>query len=253
MLNWLKRRRRRSLHKKPWPDEWQAILQRNVRHYNLIDSALQEHMQRCTRVIVEEKHWEGLDGLSISDEIKVTVAGQASVMLLGTEGYFFDGVKSFLIFPRAFRRKTRNGWVVDEDSHNAGEAWQGGPIVLSWHDVMAGSRYPDDGQNLVIHELAHHLDGIDGEMGGGLTFSDRATNQKWERISNREFAALQTAAHYGQPTLLDHYGATNEAEFFAVASETFFELPIQFRRLHPELFEMLKRYYRIDPIQWQRL
>ncbi len=251
MLAWIRNRRRRKILRSPWPDGWDELLQQNVRQYARLNAPLRQRLRKCVSVIVAEKKWEALDGLQVTDEIRVTIAGLASLMLLGVDEYYFDGVRTILVYPKPFRRKTRNGWVVDEDQHLSGEAWQGGPIVLSWHDVVYGARHPQDGQNLVVHEFAHHLDSIDGEMGGSLMFSDNATNQLWRQVMQREFTALQLAVRRGHHTLLDEYGATNEAEFFAVASETFFERPERLRSRHRELFDLLVKYYRLDPIQWQ--
>ena len=141
--------------------------------------------------------------------------------------------------------------MVDEQHQTlAGEAWQGGPIVLSWGDVISGSWHARDGFNVVIHEFAHHLDGLDGEMGGTPPFGNTDDDKKWAVVMRREFAALQHATERGLPTLLDYYGATNEAEFFAVASECFIELPQELRRQHGELFELMCRLYKFDPSQW---
>ena len=142
--------------------------------------------------------------------------------------------------------------MLTGESHRAGEAWQGGPIILSWPDALQGSRNEDDGRNLVIHEFAHALDGLDGHMGGDPIFSDPTDVSQWATVVDQEFAALVDARANHQRTLLDHYGATNPAEFFAVASETFFEQPSELRREHGELFELLKKYYQVDPRNWQR-
>ncbi|MBC8288806.1 MAG: zinc-dependent peptidase, partial [Planctomycetes bacterium] len=148
------------------------------------------------------------------------------------------------------RRTTQGGLVVGGESRHAGEAWQSGQVMLSWEDVVTDSGNPFDGCNLVIHEFAHCLDGLDGEMGGSLTFGDSVTTRWWDEVCDSEFAALARAAERNQKTLLDHYGATNHAEFFAVASETFFEKPRQLKLEHPELFGLLLKYFRLDPINW---
>lgn len=203
-----------------------------------------------TRIIVSEKHWEAHDGLTISDEIKVTIAGTAALMLLGVRDFYFENVSTIIVFPQPIRRTTQGGLVVGRESHHAGEAWQTGQVVLSWQDVISDSRNPFDGRNLVIHEFAHCLDGLDGEMGGSLTFGNAETTRRWHEVCNAEFEVLSRAADRGQKTLLDHYGATNHAEFFAVASETFFEKPRQLKLEHSELFGLLVKYFRLDPLNW---
>jgi Mlc titration factor MtfA (ptsG expression regulator) len=209
-------------------------------------------LQKRIKIFVAEKHWEGCEGLELTDEMRVTIAAQACLMLLGVEDFYFDNVKSVLLFPKAFQRKTSDGVSHGQSQHRAGEAWQGGPIVLSWKDSLRGGRNEDDGQNVVIHEFAHALDGLDGEMGGNIMFDDPTTASAWKQVVDIGHAELVQASESGRRTVLDHYGATNKAEFFAVASETFFEQPRELEREHGELFSLLKKYYRVDPCQWQR-
>lgn len=250
MFGWFKKRRRRKILEQPWSDDWSLHFNRNVRlSWNLDDGQIKRLKDR-TKVFVAEKHWEGCDGLKLTEEIKVTIAGQACLMLLGVEDYYFDNVRTILVYPQIFRRSTTDGISSDVVQHRSGEAWQGGPIVLSWQDALRGGRNHDDGQNVVIHEFAHALDGLDGEMGGNVMFDDESASADWERVVDREFASLVLAKERGYRTLLDHYGATNRAEFFAVSSETFFELPRELLREHTELYRLLEKYYKVDPTQW---
>jgi hypothetical protein len=251
MFSWLKKRRRRKIQQGAWPPRWTEHLFHNARLCRLLDDAHMTLLQQRTQVLVAEKHWEAVDGLTLTEEVQVTIAGQAALMLLGTDDFYFDNVSTIVVFPESFERDVRSGYLT-ERRHHAGEAWHGGPVILSWQDVLAGGRNPHDGHNLILHEFAHTLDGIDGEMGGNVIFEDQATMQRWAEVSQREFQALQNAAKLSQRTLLDHYGATNLAEFFAVASETFFELPQKLQSHHTELFELLMTYYRVDPRCWQR-
>ena len=251
MFGWFRKRRRRKILAEPWPETWNLHLNRNVRLSWNLSPGESERLQHRTKVFVAEKYWEGCDGLELTEEMKVTVAAQACLMLLGVDGYYFDNVKSVLLYPQAFSRKTSDGLSHNQTQHRAGEAWQGGPIILSWRDALSGGRNEDDGKNVVIHEFAHALDGIDGEMGGNVMFDDQASTAEWTRVVEREYAELVAAKERGQRTLLDHYGATNAAEFFAVASETFFEQPADLHREHNQLFDLLERYYRVNPIGWQ--
>ena len=156
------------------------------------------------------------------------------------------------MYPQVFSRHQDSGHTAGGIEHRSGEAWQGGPIVLSWQDVIRGGRDEDDGRNVTIHEFAHALDGLDGEMGGNIAFDSDDDATQWKRIVDSEYAQLVDAADQHQQTLLDHYGATNQAEFFAVATETFFERPAELELEHTQLFSLLQKYYRIDPIPWQR-
>lgn len=250
MIGIFKNIRRRRIISAPWQDHWTQILEHNIRlSRTLGDSELQK-LCVCIKVFCGEKDWEGCDGLTLTDKIRVTIAANACLMLLGVENFWFDNVKTILIFPEAFDREAKHGLLAGGREHRSGEAWQGGPIVLSWRDALRDSRHAN-GRNVVIHEFAHALDGLDGEMGGSPTFSDNETAQAWERVVDREFNALREARQRGVPTLLDHYGATSRAEFFAVASETFFEQPHELAAHHYELFDLLRTYYRVDPAPWQ--
>ena len=252
MFGWFRNRRRKKILAEPWSESWALHLQRNVRlTWEMSDTEMQQ-LQDRVKVFVAEKHWEGCEGLQLTEEMKVTIAAQACLMLLGVNDWYFDNVETVLVYPKAFRRETGDGLVEGQSQHRAGEAWQGGPIILSWKDSLSGGRNEDDGQNVVIHEFAHALDGLDGEMGGSVMFDDAKTTLAWRKVVDEGFAELCDAKETGRRTLLDHYGATNRAEFFAVATETFFEQPRELADEHPELFSLLKKYYRIDPGQWQR-
>ena len=252
MFSWFRKRRRRKILSQPWSEAWDLHLQRNVRLTWEMSSEQMESLQTRVKVFVAEKNWEGCDGLQLTEEMQVTIAAQACLMLLGVNDYYFDNVSTVLVYPEAFRRETSDGVSAGQSQHRAGEAWQGGPIVLSWKDSLRGGRNEDDGQNVVIHEFAHALDGLDGEMGGSVIFDDQESSEAWGRVVEEGFAELYRAKEDRRRTLLDHYGATNRAEFFAVATETFFEQPRELSREHEELFALLKKYYRVDPSAWQR-
>lgn len=250
MLNWFKNRRRKRITQTPWPPSWDTTLESNVGHFKGLSQIEKDKLKTIVKIIVSEKNWEAHDGLVMSDEIKVTIAGTAALLLLGVDNFYFDRVNTIIVFPQPIRRETKGGLIVGRQSRHAGEAWQGGQVVLSWKDVIRDSLNPADGRNLVIHEFAHCLDGLDGEMGGSLTFNDPATTLRWQQVCTSEFEALVAAAQRGQSTLLDYYGATNQAEFFAVCTETFFEKPRQLKQRHSELFDLLVEYYHLDPIKW---
>lgn len=250
MFGWFRNRRRRKLLAEPWPESWSLHLNRNIRLTWKLSPEEMKLLQDRVKIFHAEKHWTGCQGLKLTEEITVTIAGQACLMLLGVNDYYFDNVKSVLVYPQAFERKTTEGMIANVPQRRAGEAWQGGPIVLSWKDALRGGRNEDDGQNVVIHEFAHALDGIDGEMGGSVVFDSPELETRWQAVLEKEFHVLCEAKEKRQRTLLDHYGASNRAEFFAVATETFFEQPIRISQEHPELFELLSKYYHLDPRPW---
>ncbi len=198
------------------------------------------------RIFIAETNWEGCDGLALNDEIKTVIASQAAMMLTGIQGYVFDGVHTVLVYPGSFKRTMQNGLVVS-DSRLAGQAWLRGPIILSWPDVAQSWL----GHNVVVHELAHHLDGIDGDMSGDPIFETVNDQENWNRVASDELARLKQHLEQGQSTVLDPYGASNRAEFFAVACEAFFEIPQSLHQHHLELYDCLKKYFQADPLSWE--
>lgn len=209
------------------------------------------------RIFEERKNWEGCGGLSLSEEIKAVVSAQACRLVLRLQrgdppGEPFPHVRTILLFPSSFRARHRfaraDGVVEESDSWNQGEAWHDGKVVLAWDGAYQGGRCADDGRNLVLHEFAHQLDRIDGDADGLPPVAGKAERARWRALVDAEFARLRRAVESGSPTVLDAYGATDPAEFFAVATEHFFETPAALRREHAELYAALCACYRQDPL-----
>ncbi|MCG8585029.1 MAG: zinc-dependent peptidase [Pirellulales bacterium] len=252
-LNLFKSRRRKQLLTEPFPTEWEAWLA-EIRHYRQIDDGQRKKLREIARVFVAEKVWEGCDGLEVTEKMKVTIAAGAALLAVGVEpNYYFDRVQTILIFPDTFVRPSEwhGGMLVDEDGvPTLGEAWHRGPIVLAWETVEAEAAGHSQGHNLVAHEFAHYLDGLDGEMDGTPPLAGSEQYANWHRVTQREFERLVHQSQRGAATLLDHYGATNNAEFFAVATECFFERPRELRKRHGELYEALAGFYHQQPAEW---
>ena len=255
MSPWLKTQRRSELMAARFPQAWEDWLRGNVRHYGYLTRREQARVRETVQVVVAEKTWVGGGGFSVSDEMKVTVAGQAAVLALGMEEpYFFDGVQSIILLrrpvcasrpvPGAVRHPRRMPVPV------YGEAWHRGPIVLSWREVLADGRGDGGGRNLVLHEFAHYIDGLDGDVDGSPPLAGREQPQTWYRVTEAEYLRLVGQARRNEVSLLDHYGASNRAEFFAVATECFFERPRAMQREHEELYGVLRDFYRQDPARW---
>lgn len=222
---------------------------RQVPIFSQLLPAYRQRLIETTQVLRHELSFEGCDGLAITSEMKLTVCGNVSLMLLGVEDYFFEGVTSVLLYPQSFRRRYA-GQLVNREVTNAGEAWQNGPIILSWADCIAGSPLRRDGRNVIIHEFAHHLDSIDGEMGGSIQMPTSDSEREWRETAARELAALRQDLEAGRSTVLDAYGSSNEAEFFAVLSEAFFEDSAALQQSHGQLYQLLSVYYQTDPTTW---
>jgi Mlc titration factor MtfA (ptsG expression regulator)/Tfp pilus assembly protein PilF len=237
----------------PFPSAWSEYLQNNVRHYAHLLPGQQQRLRDIVRVFVAEKHWAGAAGLSVSDEMKVTVAAQAALLALGQdEPYFFDRVLSLILYPTGYarpRQVQQGSWIIHENWRLVGEAWYRGPIVLAWDDVLACGQDAAEGRNLTLHEFAHHLDGLNGAVDGAPSLpADQ--ERRWCRVTEAEYLRLVGNAQRREATLLDQYGATSRVEFFAVATECFFEQPHAMQRRHADLYAILRDFYRQDPAAW---
>jgi len=229
-------------------------LRENVRHYAYLPPDRQAALLDIARVLVAEQRWEGGGGFQVTEEMKFTIAAQACLLVLGLDGpYYFDRVPSIIVYPHPYRHPARiqSGYlIVREDLPVYGEAWYRGPVILSWQEVLDAGRNASGGKNLVLHEFAHHVDGLDGEVDGTPPLAGREQQRTWYRVTEGEYRRLVGSARRGEATLLDQYGATNRAECFAVATECFFERPCALRRRHEDLYAVLRDFYRQDPAEW---
>lgn len=253
IFDFFKGSRREKLRAEPFPAEWLAILERGVPSYHRLNEADRRELQDLIKVFVAEKNFEGCGGLEMTEEIKVVIAAQACLLLLHRETDIYPKLDSILVYPSAYVAKSvevlGGGLVLEGEQSRLGEAWVGGAVVLSWEDVRSGAADARDGHNVVLHEFAHQLDHEDGAADGAPVLPRRAMYTAWARVLGAEYEQLRLDAQTGRKSVLDKYGATKPAEFFAVATECFFEKPAQLRKKHPELYEELKEYYQQDPEQ----
>jgi Mlc titration factor MtfA (ptsG expression regulator)/Tfp pilus assembly protein PilF len=252
VFSFLRNRRRKKLLAEPLPAAQRQIIERNVAIFARLSNAEREKLIAAARIIAAERPFVPCGGQQINDEVKLTIAAQAGLLLLCEEGYYFDKVPSILVYPMAYARRHSlgSGSPVDEDAGMLGESWQRGSIVLSWPAILSGGRDATDGQNLVLHEFAHHLDSLDGEMGGLPPLPTHEAEKRWLEVFGREYDRLCRDVENGQPTLLDPYGTTNKAEMFAVSTECFFEKPLAMREQHSELYVEFQKFYKLDPAKW---
>jgi MtfA peptidase len=247
----MRRRRRQQMAARPFPDEWAGIVERNVPYYRRLSPTDRRELRGDIQVFLAEKRFEGCGGLTITDEIRVTIAAHACILLLHRETDDYPLLASILVYPHPFVVERRQagpaGMPLEAPETLAGESWRHGAVVLAWDAVRHSAFDLHDGHNVVLHEFAHQLDEEDGRADGAPPLPQRSMYAAWARILGREYARLVREAEEGEPSLLDTYGATNPAEFFAVATEYFFEASAQLKARHPELYEELKLYYRQDP------
>lgn len=245
--------RREELMSRPFPPEWEEILNRNVALYRHLPGPLKKELQAHIHVFVGEKSFEGCGGLRITDEIKVTIAGQACILLLNRKPTYYPALHSILVYPGAYvaKQTTIVGMMyVEEESVRAGESWTRGEVVLAWDEVRQTATDLAGGHNVVLHEFAHQLDQENGRANGAPILGSLSGYATWARILSKEYRRFRRKALSGGTDIMDAYGATDPAEFFAVATETFFEKPQPMKLKHPDLYEELRTYYDLDPVSW---
>ncbi|MCV2359419.1 zinc-dependent peptidase [Paucibacter sp. TC2R-5] len=251
----LQRRRRQKLREQPFPQAWRRILRRRMPLFQRLPANLQMRLKQDIQVFLAEKPILGCGGLTVTDEMRVSIAAQACLPLLGARRGYYPKLKQILLYPGAFvvdRPVNQAGGVQMEQRRAlAGESWVQGQVLLSWSDVQAGAADPDDGHNVVIHEFAHQLDQAKGHANGAPQLANKRAYRVWSTVMQNEYDALRARLSTGEPGLIDAYGATDPAEFFAVSSELFFERPLDLAQQHPELYGVLSDYYRINPLTWQ--
>lgn len=255
-----KRQEREAIRARPFPPEWCQVLVRKFPLYNRLTEADRRELEGHTQVFLAEKNFEGCGGFEMTDEARVLIAAQACLLLLHRETDCYPNLRTILVYPDTYVAKTR--WnEKDEDSDRdsrarLGESWDRGVVVLAWSSAAAGAANVYDGHNVVFHEFAHQLDQELGAADGLPPLQCEGAKAcyfryaTWARVLGAEFEALRQQHEKGRKTVLDQYGATNAAEFFAVATECFFEKPEQMKKKHSELYEELKEFYRQDPANW---
>jgi Mlc titration factor MtfA (ptsG expression regulator) len=248
-----RRYRRGKIAERPLPPAWREILERNVPLCRGLPDDLRREFEGHVRLFVHDKTFEGFQGVEIDDEIRLTIAGNACLLLLNRPHDQFGNFSTIYVYPSTFvSQHTSHDGLVQAVGPSArlGESWHRGPVVLAWDSVRSGARDIHDGHNVVLHEFAHKLDDADGAVDGAPILPDPSLHVSWARVMRREFEQLQRQAGHGARTLLDHYGATAPEEFFAVLVETFYEKPRQLKRMHPDLYEEMRKCFRVDPLAW---
>ena len=244
--------RRKNLRALPVKPGWSEILEKNVKIYRHLPTSLREELHGHIQVFLHEKNFEGCGGLELNEEIKITVAAQACLLLLNRKTNYYPKLTSILIYPSTYLVKNETdetGMVVQEQLH-LGESWGTGLVVLAWDEVLSGALNPSDGSNVVFHEFAHQLDQEDGETDGTPILERRSHYLSWARVLGNEFTRFQKNSFKRFKTVMNCYGATDPSEFFAVATETFFEKSKEMKAKHPDLYDELKNYYKVDPLTW---
>lgn len=241
-----------NLPREPFPDNWRELLQKRWPLYNALPEVLQHQLEQLTLVFLDRIEFQGVD-LEITDEMRVVTAAQACLLLLNQDTFYSPQLRSVVIHPSAYTATSHDqagGEMMEKQIAVQGQSWGSGSVVLSWDNTRTGAANAKDGRNLVLHEFAHQLDQADGKADGAPALGSREQYQRWQKVCTRVFTDLREKVDRGSKTVIDDYGATNPAEFFAVATETFFEKPHQLNKRRPELYALLSEYYRVNPLSW---
>jgi hypothetical protein len=254
IFSWLRNRRRRKILDEPFPREWEQILKKNVAHWPRLDAEEQSKLKDGIRILVAEKRWEGANRFPINDEVKVTVAAQAAILLLGLTHDYYARVPSIVIYPHSFEVPDLDEFGDVDDTFPAhvaaGQAVYRGAVILSWSEVLPEGRDLSMGKNVVIHEFAHQLDFLDNVINGTPPLEDEKAAAKWGRVMQAAFDRHLADLKASRETFFTEHAGDNETEFFADASEAFFCVPHDLEEEEPEVYELLMAYYRIDPRKW---
>jgi MtfA peptidase len=250
----LRAKRRRALRLRPLPDEWRQILEENIPLYNRVPEELKPQLHGLVHLFLNEKTFIGCGGQEIDESMKVIIAAQACILLLNRPTKVYPRLNTIYVYPSSYivnEEQHEDGLIIEGKEVRLGESWHNGPVVLAWDSIAHAACAVHRGQNVVIHEFAHQLDQEDGEMNGAPLLNNLSARKAWAEVFEDEYEKLCEAVEYHQYTILDDYGTTDPAEFFAVVTEAFFEKPGLLHQYNPRLYEELETFYRLDPASWQ--
>jgi Mlc titration factor MtfA (ptsG expression regulator) len=236
--------------REPVPGGWAEIVRGNIPLTLELEPYEFQRLLKLVQAFLAKKRVEGAGGLEMTEEIRVTVAALACFLLLRLEVGLYEGLRTVIVYPHAVRRKRMRRDVYhdpEDDVVLLGESWQSGVVVLSWDSVKHGAFDPRDGKNVALHEFAHQLDQEAGAADGVPAGFPLSALKPWAELLDDQFSRRD--GHRKARPVMDAYGMTNRAEFFAVATESFFEKPWQLRAREPEVYDALSRFYGFDPAE----
>lgn len=229
------------------PEGWREIVASRIKHWQYLDDGERAALGHLSGQLLTEKHWEASNGFSLTPEMTLLIAAQASLLVLGLSFEHFREVSSIIVHPTTVvltgpRGSSTAGLMTDAPMPILGQATERGPIIIAWDAALNDARSPERGHNVVFHEFAHKLDMLDHVVDGTPPLPPEQLD-RWVEVCTREYEALQA----GGDNVLGDYAAVNPAEFFAVATESFFDIPVRLRDHKPDLYEVLSAFYNQDP------
>ncbi|MBT8045179.1 MAG: zinc-dependent peptidase, partial [Verrucomicrobiae bacterium] len=208
---------------------------------------LRDELEGLMHVFIHEKSFEACGGLeTVTGHMQRVIAAQACLLLVNRKHDYYRKLRSILLYPTAYKAKDEHG----EESVRLGESWHSGSVILAWESVIAGGRNEEDGHHVSLHEFAHQLDQVDGAADGVPELAGTGSYRAWSQVFSKAYKRFNDKVDRGKRTVIDDYGATNPAEFFAVATETFYEKPRQLKEEYPKVYQQLKSYYQVNPLEW---
>lgn len=249
MREYLKNRHFKKVTSKVFPEKWEKVLEEKVEIYKKIPNEYKENYKKKIMLFLDEKNIEGCKGFEVNEEMKVIIASQACLLTINKNDYY-PRLNTILVYPTAYVAEGKNGYNIPEMQVRLGESWSDGTVILAWNGLEHGVYDMTDGKNVAIHEFAHQLDQESGATDGTPILKNAEMYKRWWEIFHREYSKMKKEVEANESTFLDKYAATNEAEFFAVLTEFFFEKSVLLKKIHSELYEEMKEYFEIDPANW---
>jgi len=241
--------------RKGLPDNWGDIVESNVGLWRGLDDRERELLEATSDWLLRHKHWEAARGFALVDEITVTIAAQAALLVLGLSVDEYREVSAIVVYPTAMQSRgvyagPVSGTVTEGVVPVVGEAHdRRGPVLIAWDQALDAARNPGRGQNVVFHEFAHKIDMLDDLLDGTPPLGRRGDYDRWIEVCTEAFGALR--AGVDRPPL-QPYGATNPSEFFAVATEAFFDVPVALEQHEPNLYDVMRDFYKQEPAERSR-
>lgn len=248
-----RKKRAEKLRTKPFPEDWAKIIEKRFPLYGKLPENLRSELNGDIHIFLGEKQFEGCDGFEITDEVKLVIAAQACTLLLNRTNYVYPKLHGVLVYPSTYMHSQTvfsEAQRTEADVPVAGLSYSSGLVSLAWSHVIGGAMNSNDGKNVVFHEFAHQLDNESGAT-DGFPRLESTDSRKWISTVDEEFQSFIKKIARHRKDVIDEYGGTNPAEFFAVCTETFFEKPYQLVKQHKELFDMFIEFYRVDPREWK--
>ncbi len=243
--------KRKKLRQTDVTEEERQLASDALWQFKYLPPGWQDEIVRWSRVLIAEKNWEGCSGLKITDEMRWAVAANAALCIPPKTDWYFDRTDSILIYPVAYvaleRPSVHSNFEIAGEFARAGQTVYRGPVILNWKDVRAATRGPNGGNNLTVHEFSHQIDLINGPQADGLPpLSQEIDSQRWIAMMQTELNYARQMVSQGHRVYINDYGLSSASEFFAVASEYFFQTPHELAEYHPGVYQRLLEFYRVD-------